>query len=161
LSLEIIWLQENKNKRSDKLTFYDPFHITSAKEGLPPRIPCMQAMSSIQGKYTPTNQRMTHCHHMDWRAHGDPYRLHFLHRLRIHPRTHISASRLKEGASRAHKESAEPWVRSNWPRLSLPTPRGASWLVLEWISGVFGVLSHQCPGLLIEGEGFISKQLIL
>jgi hypothetical protein len=42
-------------KRSDQLTFYVPCHINSAKEGLPPRIPCMQAMSPIQGKQ---NQRI-------------------------------------------------------------------------------------------------------
>jgi hypothetical protein len=31
--------------------FYGPSHVTSAKEGLPLRIPCMQAMSPIQGKH--------------------------------------------------------------------------------------------------------------
>jgi hypothetical protein len=34
----------------NKLTFYGPSHITLAKEELPPRIPCMQAMSPIRGK---------------------------------------------------------------------------------------------------------------
>jgi hypothetical protein len=44
-----MWLQVNKRKRTDKLTFYGPCHITSAKEGLPPRILSMQACLQSKG----------------------------------------------------------------------------------------------------------------
>jgi hypothetical protein len=44
---------ENKCK-SGNLTY-----VILANEGLPPMIPRMQAISSIQGRYTLTNQRET------------------------------------------------------------------------------------------------------
>jgi hypothetical protein len=46
-----------------------------------------------------------------WTSHGlKGPRGHFLHPPRIHPRTHMSANKPKEGASRAHKGSTKPWA---------------------------------------------------
>jgi hypothetical protein len=70
-----MWLWVNKHKISGKLTFYSPCHITSAKEGLPPWILCMQAMSPIQGRQTPMNRRVSCGRHRDWRAHEQANRL--------------------------------------------------------------------------------------
>jgi hypothetical protein len=108
LSLEIMWLQVNKHKRSDNLTFYGPWHITSTKEGLPPRIPCMQAMSPIQWRQTSTNQRATRGCHMDWRAHEHPNHLKTMWTSGTDLRTHRTASHTKAQAEVGPQGSVEP-----------------------------------------------------
>jgi hypothetical protein len=145
LSLEITWLQENKHKRSDKLTFYGPCHIISTKEGLPPRILSMQAMSPIQGRHTPTNQRATRGHHMDWRAHWHPNRL----KIKWTPRTNLSTHRTytwrKHTLSGVHMGSADP--RSAEPTL-WPPSWASTWCLLVGPSfHLGGVSNHSTPVL--------------
>jgi hypothetical protein len=110
-----MWLQVNKHKRSDNLTFYGPWHITSTKEGLPPRIPCMQAMSPIQWRQTSTNQRATRGCHMDWRAHEHPNHLKTMWTSGTDLRTHRTATTRKHRLRWAHRgRSNRPCVDSSW-----------------------------------------------
>jgi hypothetical protein len=141
-----MWLQENKRKWSDKLTFYGPCHITSAKEGLSPRIPCMQAIFPIQWRHTLTNQRVTRGPHMDWRAHTHPIRLKIKWTPGTYLRTHRIATLRKHAPSGAHRESADPTGRPNWP-CGLHLGASTWWLLVGPSLHHGGVCSHSTLAL--------------
>jgi hypothetical protein len=124
-----MWLHIHKHKRSDKLTFYGPCHITSTKEGMPPRIQCMQAMSPIQGRQTRMNQRATRGRHMDWRAHRNPNRLKTQWTPVTDLRIHRTATTWKHRSRWAHKGSADPTGWPNWQCVSSSWPSTWCWSV--------------------------------
>jgi hypothetical protein len=62
-------VERKQVQKNSKVTIYESCHVTLAKEELPHQMPCMQAMSPIQGRQDQTNQSVTHGLHMDPWAH--------------------------------------------------------------------------------------------
>jgi hypothetical protein len=151
LSLEIMWLQENKHKRSGKLTFYDSCHVTS-RNGCHLRCHACKLSHLRCHACTPCHQskggkpRRIRAWHVDFTwIHGPT-------RVSKPPQEHMYTGDRPKGPQDSHPEKAHlewgppgidrpkdrpkrPWVGWSWAstwRLSIGPrghPRGVSLLV--------------------------------
>jgi hypothetical protein len=150
-------LQENKHKRSRKLTFYDSCHIT-ATSGC--HLSCHACEQSHRMCHTcmPCHQskgsKPRQIRARQWTSHVSMGPLECLNRLKntctpgTDLRTHRTATPRKHTPSGAHLGSTDPRIgRTDLGSVDLGLPRGACPLVLEAIPRVFHSFLHRCSGL--------------
>jgi hypothetical protein len=149
-------LQENKHKRSGKLTFYDSCHVT-ARSGCHLRCHACK-LSHLGATHTchVTNPREASPDESEcdtWTSHGSMGPPEHLNRLKnmctpgTDLRTHRTTTQRKHTPSGAHLGSADPRIgRTDLGSVDPGLPRGTRPLVLEAIPGVFHSLCR-CSGL--------------
>jgi hypothetical protein len=111
--LEILWLQENKCKRSGTLTFYDSCHVSQKRDATSDP---MHARHVIDPGGKPRRFRAWHMDftwiHGPTRASKPPKKM---CTLGTDLRTHRTTTQRKHTLSGAHRGSADPTCRPNWP----------------------------------------------
>jgi hypothetical protein len=139
-------LQENKHKRSGKLTFYDSCNVTSRNGYTSGAMHASQATSGDTHACHVTNPKEASPNKSErdmWTSHGSidpPEHLNHLKNtctLGTNLRAHRTAILRKHTPSGAHLGSPDPRIgRTDLGSVDLGLPRGTCPLVLEAIPGV-------------------------